>query len=328
MAECNDWGGIPSPSEFTGSVDYDPWLGMTPAECTGTGAMIRTDWLYALLNPLPAYAVAQSDPVSLTIREATAEFTSGNYAVALQLFRGVVKDFPDSDGIPYALTLAYESSKELDRKPDSRTYLTGLSNQSANTIAKRFAKLLLMHDAESSRDFIEALSIGDEILSDNPSDEEINEVLFRQGMILEGVLDDVNGAIEKFSEIIRLLPGTEAAFFAAEQLEYLNDGVFGKRAIVEDSGNKTIPQKYSLSDNYPNPFNPETRIEFELPEAGLTRLIIYDLLGREVVRLIDGEVSAGSHKVSWNASKMISGVYLYKLTSGSFTKTKKMVLLK
>ena len=96
---------------------------------------------------------------------------------------------------------------------------------------------------------------------------------------------------------------------------------------IKDRSYETA-QEFHLLQNYPNPFNPETRIDFELPEAGLTRLIIYDLLGREVMRLIDGELSAGNHTVSWNASHMSSGVYLYKLTSGSFTKTNKMLLLK
>ena len=89
-----------------------------------------------------------------------------------------------------------------------------------------------------------------------------------------------------------------------------------------------MPREYSLSNNYPNPFNPVTRIEFSLPEAGLTRLTIYDLQGREVAKLIDGEMNAGFHNVTWDASKMASGIYIYRLTSGNFVATKKMVLLK
>ena len=114
--------------------------------------------LYALLKPSPTYAIAQNNPVALANRAATAEFTSGKYTEALQLLRAVIRDYANSDGIPYALTLASESYKELDRKPDLRTYLTGLSNQRANTRAKRFAKLLLMHDLEGNREFTEALS--------------------------------------------------------------------------------------------------------------------------------------------------------------------------
>ncbi|MCH7495967.1 MAG: T9SS type A sorting domain-containing protein [Candidatus Marinimicrobia bacterium] len=98
---------------------------------------------------------------------------------------------------------------------------------------------------------------------------------------------------------------------------------------VAPSGETTgLPEKMDLLQNYPNPFNPETRIDFALPEAGLTRLIIYDLLGREVVRLIDGELSAGYHERKWDASESASGIYFYRLTSGDFVQTRKMLLLK
>ena len=132
----------------------------------------------------------------------------------------------------------------------------------------------------------------------------------------------------KFNEIIRRYPDSEDAFSAAEQLEYLKWDGLGKGAIGGKSDNSAIPKKYSLSNNFPNPFNPSTKIEFALPEAGITSLIIYDLLGREVKRLIDGQLSAGYHSLTWNATSAASGIYFYRLTSGSFVDTRKMVLMK
>jgi len=90
----------------------------------------------------------------------------------------------------------------------------------------------------------------------------------------------------------------------------------------------SAPVEYSLSQNRPNPFNPETRIGFALPEDGFTKLIIYDLRGGEVARLINEEYSAGYHSVIWDGSSVASGIYYYRLTSGDFVQTKKMVLLK
>ena len=90
----------------------------------------------------------------------------------------------------------------------------------------------------------------------------------------------------------------------------------------------SVPVEYSLSQNRPNPFNPETRIGFALPEAGFTKLIIYDLRGGEVARLINEEYSAGYHSVIWDGTEVASGIYYYRLTSGDFVQTKKMVLLK
>jgi uncharacterized delta-60 repeat protein len=97
-----------------------------------------------------------------------------------------------------------------------------------------------------------------------------------------------------------------------------------------------IPDKFSLSQNYPNPFNPSTSIEFDIPLSplsergvgGLVSLNIYDILGREVESLVNEELKAGSYTVNFNADRLSSGVYYYKLATGDFNQTRRMVVLK
>jgi len=89
-----------------------------------------------------------------------------------------------------------------------------------------------------------------------------------------------------------------------------------------------IPTEYSLSQNYPNPFNPSTKIIFALPQASLTKIIIYNLLGEEVQTLIDKELEAGYYEINFDASNFQSGVYFYRIQSGDFISTKKMILMK
>ena len=89
-----------------------------------------------------------------------------------------------------------------------------------------------------------------------------------------------------------------------------------------------ILQKYMLGNNYPNPFNPTTSIEYSLPQSGEVSLIIYNLLGQEVAKLVSGEIESGYHKVTWDASNFSSGIYFYRLQAGDFVQTRKMVLLK
>jgi len=89
-----------------------------------------------------------------------------------------------------------------------------------------------------------------------------------------------------------------------------------------------IPNNYKLSQNYPNPFNPITIINYHTPTTENIRLRVFDLLGREVKTLIDGNVEAGYHKVSFDASGLNSGVYIYQLESNLFRISKKMLLLK
>jgi hypothetical protein len=86
--------------------------------------------------------------------------------------------------------------------------------------------------------------------------------------------------------------------------------------------------RYELSQNYPNPFNPTTRIKYELKEAGFVSLKVFDMLGREVATLLNERRSAGSYEVTFNAANAASGIYFYRLDAGTFSQTKKMVLVK
>ncbi len=94
---------------------------------------------------------------------------------------------------------------------------------------------------------------------------------------------------------------------------------------VEDS-----PQamSFSLSANYPNPFNPETVIRCALPVAGYAKGVVYDILGKEVATLVNGEMPAGEHRLSFNASNLPSGVYIFRLESGKYSAAIKMVLMR
>jgi photosystem II stability/assembly factor-like uncharacterized protein len=95
------------------------------------------------------------------------------------------------------------------------------------------------------------------------------------------------------------------------------------------NGNGAIPVEYALHQNFPNPFNPVTKISYDLHESGKVNLKIYDLSGKEAVSLINNEVqSAGYYTVIFNAKNLASGVYFYRLTAGDFVSTKKLMLIK
>lgn len=89
-----------------------------------------------------------------------------------------------------------------------------------------------------------------------------------------------------------------------------------------------VPQEYSLSQNYPNPFNPSTKIDFTIPAAARVQITVYNVLGQEVAKVVNGMMTPGNHTVTFDAVKLASGVYMYKLVAGDFVSTRKMVLLK
>jgi hypothetical protein len=89
-----------------------------------------------------------------------------------------------------------------------------------------------------------------------------------------------------------------------------------------------IPTSIELEQNFPNPFNPTTKIVFSIPQRSNVRLIVYNLLGNQVAELVNSDMEAGSYETNFDASLLPSGVYFYKLTAGNFVETKKMLLVK
>jgi hypothetical protein len=105
-------------------------------------------------------------------------------------------------------------------------------------------------------------------------------------------------------------------------------GVYSASLVTAVDDERSGPYKYLLSQNYPNPFNPSTTISFTLPQSGNVNLTIFDAAGREIEEIANKEFSAGTHSINYNAGNLSSGVYLYRITSGTFTQVNKMMLLK
>ncbi len=151
-----------------------------------------------------------------------------------------------------------------------------------------------------------------------------------------------SGAIE-----FKFAASYPAAYEAGDSTPLDNEGSFGSNHLFRLSDGKptnlqyyfgsyiigvndkeSISSKFNLAQNYPNPFNPATRITFSVPSASKVHLTVFDLLGREVATLVNEVKTSGSYSVDFNASNLPSGIYLYKLTAGSNSITKKMLLLK
>lgn len=86
---------------------------------------------------------------------------------------------------------------------------------------------------------------------------------------------------------------------------------------------------FNLSQNYPNPFNPKTKINYDIPNNSYVKLIVYDILGREVIRVVNNEFKQpGRYMVEFNGTNFASGVYFYRIEAGDYVNSKKMVLVK
>jgi hypothetical protein len=112
--------------------------------------------------------------------------------------------------------------------------------------------------------------------------------------------------------------------------QFFSEPTRGAANLATDVENiqTTEPQKFTLYQNYPNPFNPRTTISFSLPTKQKVTLVIYNTLGQKIITLVDDILPAGKHSVQWQADRIQSGVYFYRLTSVSHTITKKMILVR
>lgn len=90
----------------------------------------------------------------------------------------------------------------------------------------------------------------------------------------------------------------------------------------------SIPERFALNQNYPNPFNPSTNIKFDIAKEGFVKIAIYNMIGQEVATLVNGNLTAGRYEVNWNAARVNSGVYFYRLETSGFIDTRKMLLVK
>lgn len=136
---------------------------------------------------------------------------------------------------------------------------------------------------------------------------------------------------ENVSVLVKFVDYSGIYLLHCHNLEHEDDGMMINIRIdsstsVEDE--ETSPESFHLHQNYPNPFNPVTNIKYQIPELSFVMLEIYDVSGKEIATLVNEKKPAGSYTLEFDATRLPTGVYFYKIQAGSFTETKKMVLMK
>ena len=140
---------------------------------------------------------------------------------------------------------------------------------------------------------------------------------------------------EKSSSASFILSSTAGEPFIGKSINAANQQNTGfwyvyKQSTITDveKEDATIPTVFKLEQNYPNPFNPSTIIKFAVPERSSVLIKIYDILGGEVITLVNEEMDSGWYKREFNASGYSTGVYVYRMQAGNYVSTKKMILIK
>ena len=143
----------------------------------------------------------------------------------------------------------------------------------------------------------------------------------------EGVSWRLRNDSLKSSLAVRVLKVANGYLFAG-----LSGGSVWKRTVEDIISVKKIstevPDKYTLGQNYPNPFNSMTKIQFQVPSSKFIKLVVFDLLGREVRTLVNEYKKAGTYEVRFESGDLPSGIYFYRMETNGFTDVKRMILLK
>ncbi|MEJ2196145.1 MAG: S8 family serine peptidase, partial [Ignavibacteriaceae bacterium] len=228
-----------------------------------------------------------------------------------------------------ALTSLASIANQFDRD-ELLDYFGQLLNDRADLKSTLLTLLAAMHLHRGN--YVETLDIYDEIILENRESYEGVSARLDKFYAALNYGKDIRLASNIFRELESLNITEEELLTRFEFSNYL----LNSRATLNKSTefvnistyDNKLPKEYSLSNNYPNPFNPTTIIEYSIKQDGLVSLKVYDVLGNEIVSLVNKNQVAGNYSIQFDASNLPSGIYIYRLTSGSFTSSKKLILLK
>jgi len=249
-----------------------------------------------------------------------------DFQTLINEYKNLIKEGQDIKIMKGALSGLFHLYKVMGDMPGLKNYLDNLlSTGNLNSYSPYIKRYLIWNNVDN-KDYDGSLKTADEVFSLANSDEDLQaEMLYEKGLIYRYYLNDYDRAKEMYASIINDYPASPLTVFAENELGIKPDYSF-KNAVNAQKQNANISD--NELHNYPNPFNPTTTISFNLKQKDYVTLIVYDILGKEVARLVDGLQTEGEHSVSFDGSNLASGMYIYSLKGTNFNISKKMLLLK
>jgi tetratricopeptide (TPR) repeat protein len=329
-AQYNYWGGS-SPKQYVDGTSHldvsqfltsDPWGGTL---ALNSQEIINSD-TYNSISPL--YSINDNSLFSDIYMTINLE-TTGKVEEAINLYKKMLEKNGNTN---FALTSLARIKTQYDRN-DLLDYFITLSTTETtykNIVQKILAGLFLQDN-----EYVKALNLYDEIIKSNQNNYEGVSARFEKFFAALNYKSDKKAAAKLLSEISLIKLTEEELISQKEFAVYLlygsveSDNKLNKESNEStNSDNSVIANDYTLNQNYPNPFNSSTMINYSIKDEGLVKLIIYDILGREIASLVKEIKEAGYHSVEFNASQLPSGVYIYTLQVNGFSASRKMLLLK
>ena len=337
-AEGNWWGTAPPPSNyqvgssswftFTNYLSSDPWAGYSPA----SSGLVAEDRVTGSAKTAAAPGpMAGTESTSTTTKDSLWEGISlriqGNKQKAEDFFRSYLSRHP---GNQRAYLELYHCAGAATT-PDLISYFKSLPDGSARMRDLYLSWLYLSQDKVAT-----ALSMDNKIIQHQPDTSLVDAAELNTFYIDLNFKRDEQKAEQLLSQLKNQSdnPSSEMLQDAEHALQIYGGtskaGSSGEKnpAIQASPGAMQQPAHFALSQNYPNPFNPSTNIRYELPQNSKVHLTIWNVLGQRVATLINARQLKGDHQVTFDASRLSSGIYFYRLKAGKKVMVKKMLLLK
>jgi len=255
---------------------------------------------------------------TLSIFEGILLERQGKINQAINFYKKLIHD---DIYVDFAFAKLLDIKNRYDRK-ELKGYFKSIAN--SNNIHKAKLKKIVA-DLDLNDDlFYSAISNYNNAISISNSYDGIN-ARFAKLFAYANVKNDIDSARILLSEL-RQLNLTEDEFLM--KLQMADNLLSEKRFIKSSQTVEPVVNSYDIAQNYPNPFNPTTTIRYQIPEDGMVTLKVYDILGREVKTLVNDFKTKGRYEVTFDASNLASGLYIYEITSGDYKASKKMTLIK
>lgn len=310
----NNWWGTTNPANFKiiGPASYTPYL--TSAITIGTPPLSKTG--------SDIYASGEDAiPMLSELDKAYELAASNNLIEAREICLNLINNYPDYSVSYNALNLLKETYTKNEPEAKKNVYVSLFNKKTKKDLYAIAGLILADIDKDNRLEYIE------EVIEKYKGESILELALFNKFVYYYFEKEDKDKARGISKELDEQFPLSEGA---VETHKILGDEEYFTIEPIRKSNqsltNNSKP-KYSLS-NYPNPFNPTTTITFNLPEKDNVKLAVYDILGREVIKLADGAYEAGEHSFQFDASNLPSGVYLYKIETSRGMLSKKMLLMK
>lgn len=317
------------PATIVGNVDYDHGVN---GVCTSLAKTAAQENGIALIEDSGSYYPDSLKTIDEEYNSLLAQ-NKDNEAGLKDILLPVIskyKKFVSGSNTAKDFSLGLQKTmhayKTFNGKEEFYSYLTELESAAKYKAYSPVINKFKIWKYADAGNYAQAVETADAVLASGIDDTELLAgTLYEKGVIIRDYLADNEGAKLSFEQLIKEYPSSPLKRFAEAQLNTVSASKGKADSAAADI--KEIVNVFEAG-NYPNPFNPATVIRYSIPEGGNVSLKVYDILGREVAKLVNEFQEAGTHSVEFNGSALSSGIYFYELRSGNNVMIKKMLMMK